>query len=128
MLDVSPRHDPGERCVNARQRAGTVSDNHFRRTYCTDTSIASCAVLSNQAAALTAVRAPHHPSSSSLSDRNAALTQSVHYLRPVGGLLPLSQLRIHDSRHSVTKLKLLYTPFTGSTPLQFGGAYKVHHV
>ena len=26
------------------------------------------------------------------------------------------------------ELKLLYTPFTWSTPIQVGGAWKVHHV
>ena len=58
---------------------------------------------------------PHHPAGFSVSDRNAALSQSVHCLPPVGGVLPLHQLRIHDSRPSVTKVHLLYTPMAPRT-------------
>ena len=59
-----------------------------------------------------AVFAPHHPLGFLHSVRNALFQQSVHWLPPVGGVFPLYQLRNHDSRPSVTKLNLLYTPNT----------------
>ena len=109
---------------------GTRSAKASRNTAtsCTGTSIALCAVFSTAPTAFPPCRAPHHPSSFSPSDRTGAFQQSVHCSRPVEGPFPLFQLRNHDSRHSVAKLDLLYTPFTWSTPLHFGGAWRVHHV
>ena len=82
---------------------------------CTPTSIAFCNTLLRLTGRFSAVSAPHHPAGFSVSDRNAALTKSVHCLPPVGGDLPLHQLRIPDSRHSVTKVNLLYTPIAPRT-------------
>ena len=95
---------------------------------CTPTSIAFCAPFSNRAADLPPCRVPHHPSGFIGFGRNAPFQRSVHFSSPVGRGLPLFQLRNHDSRHSVGKLNLLYTPFTWSTSLHVGGAWKVHHL
>ena len=59
---------------------------------------------------------------------NWGLSRKCSLFTSCRGAFPLFQLRNHDSRHSVAKLDLLYTPFTWSTPLQVGRAWKVHHM
>ncbi len=49
---------------------------------------------------------------------NWGLSRKCSLFTSCRGAFPLFQLRNHDSRHSVAKLDLLYTPFTWSTPLQ----------
>ena len=92
------------------------------------TSIALCAPFSTADASFPPCRAPHHPSNFGLPDRTGAFQQGVHCSRPVGRPFPLFQLRNHDSGCSAAKLNILYTLSTWSTPLGFGGAWKVHHL
>ena len=78
----------------------------------TPTSSALFGEFCHRAADLGRVMHPRLKPPFVIDDRIPPFHQIAHRSRPIGGVLPLIQLRNHGSGHFVTKVHFLYTPGT----------------